>query len=62
MKRSGSTLRADGGSQNGGIQVARKAMAYDLKLLLKANPPDKNCTQEELEKLIDEYIQGPDSK
>ena len=34
-------------------------MAYDLKLLLKANPPDKTCTQEEL---IEAYIRGSDSK
>lgn len=37
--------------------LANKAMAYDLLRVLKADP-DKTYTVEELEKLIDAYIQG----
>ena len=37
------------------IEIIKKAVAYDLKLILNENP-DKTYTQKELEQIIDSYV------
>ncbi len=40
------------------IELVKKAVAYDLKLILSENP-DKTYTQKELEQIIDSYVAKP---
>lgn len=43
-------------------QDTRKAMAYDLKKIIRREPARQSFTPEEVEKLIDDYIETADQK